>query len=108
MVRNAGFKLNKFNKSGMAVISFDLSATFCCARTNLAPVAKALTICIAEVPFCISTLPRRVFPSIAIISFKAVCSDLTHVTKHDLNSSGFNTAKTRAKVSFEAIPFSKG
>ena len=35
-------------------------------------------------------------------------SDLTHVTKHDLNSSGFNTAKTRAKVSFEAIPFSKG
>ena len=39
---------------------------------------------------------------------RSFCSDFTHVTKHDLNSSGFNTAKTRANVSFEAIPFSKG
>lgn len=43
MVTTVPDKSSKLSKAGMAVISFDLSATHSCARTERAQLAKALT-----------------------------------------------------------------
>ena len=92
----------------MAVISFDLASVFYCARINLVPVAKALTIWIAGILSCLFILLHSVFPSIAITSFNMLCNDLTQSIKHVLNASGFKAAKTRAYVFLDGSPFSKG
>jgi hypothetical protein len=58
-------RYNSSSSAGMAVISFDLSATLRCPNSTPLALAQALTRCKACCPLLSLPLPRTVFPSTA-------------------------------------------
>lgn len=90
------------NKAGIAVISFTVSATACCASTQRAGVAKAL---IRGTARSSSRLPRNVLPSQQTCSpdrqGKAAC---THRGKASVKAGGWMHPITSRRVSCEGIP----
>lgn len=96
-------KSSSASRSGIAVISLDFSATACCANTQRARPAKALTRWTAG--FAPSRLPRKAFPSRHTgSSAKPGSAAVAQAVKAARNATGSIRPSTSLKVSCEGIP----
>ena len=92
--------------SGIAVISFDFSSTFVCARVSPAWFAHALTMWIAGLSLLRSCDRPAVFPSMLMICASvARLTAATHETNRSFNASGSSRQNTRAVMSCEGMPW---
>jgi hypothetical protein len=92
------------SRTGIAVISFDLSAVASWPSAMPASLAQAWTLWTGPIPFAASGDRPIVLPSMATTSPDSTSRRLsTQVTKQRRNSSGSSNDKSRPKASMTAI-----
>jgi hypothetical protein len=109
MVTVAPSRSSRRSSAGMAVISFDFSATATCPSTSRLALAQALTRCRAARPASPARAPRSALPSMGT-TCPAVpgATACTQARKQAWKASGSSAAKTRPKVSWQGIPPGSG